>query len=127
MTTKTSLIAALLLLGTAPAWSAPAPDAAVPVAPVAAITPASHESALFGSPARLDTVTRTITLQPGMKRVIVESGESVAFHAEGQAVGWTFLQSINGSSMKLALLMPGVQQAQDVYVYIKPSQIYSAG
>jgi len=125
MTTKTSLIAALLLLGTVPAWSAPAADAATPVA---AITPVSHESALFGSPARLDTVTRTITLKPGMKRVIVESGESVAFRTEGQeAVGWTFLQSINGSSMKLALLMPGVQQAKDVYVYIKPSQIYSAG
>jgi len=44
-----------------------------------------------------------------------------------QAVGWTFLQAIGGSSMKLAVLMPGVPQAQDVYVHIKPSEIYSAG
>ncbi|AOZ00948.1 heavy metal resistance protein [Cupriavidus sp. USMAHM13] len=121
MKTQTSLLAALLLLGAASAWSTPA--AAIP-APSA---PPSADSRLFGSPARLDTVTRTIDVTPGTSRVLVGSGESVAIRAGGQTVGWTFLQAIGGSSMKLALLMPGVPQAKDVYIQIAPSEIYSGG
>lgn len=110
MTTKTLLLPALLLLTPALAWSAP-----------------SSASALFGGPAPHATVTRTVELTPGMKRVTVASGESVAFRAGEQTVDWTFLQSINGSAMNLAVLMPGAPQARDVYVFIKPSEVYSAG
>ncbi|KWW34389.1 heavy-metal resistance protein CzcE [Cupriavidus metallidurans] len=115
-----SLLTAALLLAPALAWSAPA------AAPVAAAV-LSHDSALFGSQAALDTVTRTIDVAPGMKRLTVASGESVAIRAGGRTVGWTFLQSINGSAMNLAVLMPGVPQARDVYVFIEPSEIYRAG
>jgi len=118
-----SLLATLLLLTPVLAWSATAASSGA--APVASAV--SRDSALFGTRAGLDPVTRTIDVAPGMKRVTVASGESVAFRAGGQTIGWTFLQSINGSAMNLAVLMPGVPQAHDVYVFIEPSQIYSAG
>ena len=127
MTTKNntvSLLTAALLLAPALAWSAPAP---VPADSAAAPAVLSHDSALFGSRAALDTVTRTIDVVPGMKRLTVAYGESVAIRAGGRTVGWTFLQSINGSAMNLAVLMPGVPQARDVYVFIEPSEIYRAG
>ncbi|KWR80670.1 MAG: heavy metal resistance protein [Burkholderiaceae bacterium] len=120
-----SLLTAALLLAPALAWSAPAPVPADSAAAPAAVL--SHDSALFGSQAALDTVTRTIDVAPGMKRLTVASGESVAIRAGGRTVGWTFLQSINGSAMNLAVLMPGVPQARDVYVFIEPSEIYRAG
>jgi len=115
-----SLFASLILLAPALAWSAPAPAGGTPAS-------ISRESALYGSRAQLDSVTRTVDVAPGMKRVTVASGESVAFRASGQTVGWAFLQSINGSAMNLGVLMPGVPQARDVYVFIQPSEIYSAG
>lgn len=112
MTSKTLL--PLLLLAPALAWSAPAPT----------VNPAST---LFGSPARIDTVSRTLAIEPGARHVNVASGESVALQAGGQTVGWTFLQSIHGDTMNLGLLMPGVPGADKVYVHIAPSEIYSAG
>jgi len=115
-----SLLATSLLLAPLLAWSAPVPADG-------AASPVSRESTLFGARTRVDAVTRTIDIAPGMTRVSVASGESVAFRAGGQTVGWTFLQSINGSAMNLAVLMPGVPQARDVYVFIQPSEIYSAG
>ncbi|HBD33695.1 MAG TPA: heavy metal resistance protein [Cupriavidus sp.] len=131
MTTKNntvSLLTAALLLAPALAWSAPAPVPADSAAAPAVLSPVlSHDSALFGSQTALDTVTRTIDVVPGMKRLTVASGESVAIRAGGRTVGWTFLQSINGRAMNLAVLMPGVPQARDVYVFIEPSEIYRAG
>jgi hypothetical protein len=116
----TTLLVLTPVLAPALAWSATAASSN-------SASAVSRESTLFGTRAGLDTVTRTIDVAPGMKRVTVASGESVAFRAGGQTIGWTFLQSINGSAMNLAVLMPGVPQARDVYVFIEPSEIYSAG
>lgn len=119
MTSKT-LIPALLLLAPALAWSAPAP-ASAPVA-----TPTSA-AALFGDAARADTVSRTVTIDPGTRYVTVASGESVAIRVGDQTVNWTFLQALNGATMPLRVLMPGVRQARDIYIHVAPSDVYSAG
>ncbi len=121
MTSKTLLIPALLLLAPALAWSTPT------TTPAKASQQRSHYSALYGSPAPVETVTRTITIEPGTRHVTVASGESVAIRAGGQTVDWTFLQAIGGNTMNLGLLMPGVPTAQDVYIHIQPSPIYQAG
>lgn len=117
MTSKTLLIPALLASLVAPllAWGAPAP------------TPVSHDATLFGSPAPVQTVGRTIDIEPGTRFVNVASGESVTIRAGGQTVNWTFLEALNGATMPLRVLLPDAQQASGIYIHIAPSQVYSAG
>lgn len=118
MTSKPLLLSTLLaslLLAPALAWSAPAP---------AAISP---DAALFGSPAPVQTVGRTIAITPETRFVNVVSGESVAIRAGDRTVNWNFLQALNGATLPLRLLMPDAPQAAGVYVHVAPSEVYSGG
>ncbi|MGY2491315.1 CzcE family metal-binding protein [Cupriavidus sp. CP313] len=126
MTMKMAIAAfTLSLLGVSTASSAPNKDAG-PAQSASAVA-VSKAATLFGSQAPAGTATRTVVLTPGMNSVRVNSGETVAFRVGEKAIEWTFIEALNGGSLELALLFPEAPQANGVYVYISPSQIFTGG
>ncbi|WP_354687917.1 CzcE family metal-binding protein [Cupriavidus necator] len=83
----------------------------------------TQRAALFGSPAPVPTATRTITLASGMKYVNVNSGETVAFKAEAQTVAWTFLESIQGTSVRMSTILPDIPESQGIWVHVSRSKL----
>ncbi|MGY2492210.1 CzcE family metal-binding protein [Cupriavidus sp. CP313] len=87
----------------------------------------AHRAELLGSPAPVATASRAIALTPGVKYVKVDSGETVAFKAGSRTVAWTFLESIDGASSKLSVILPDVPEASGIILYIERSKLFTAG
>ncbi|KDP87186.1 hypothetical protein CF70_002760 [Cupriavidus sp. SK-3] len=137
MNTKKMISATLVLafLGTTSAWSADKwrGDGGdnwlehVREQKSASMTPVNQTPALFGSPASIDTATRTITLTPAMKYARVDSGETVAFRAGNKTVAWTFLEAIGGKTVDMSFIFPDLPEAKGILVIVEPSTLFKGG
>ncbi|WP_340522830.1 CzcE family metal-binding protein [Cupriavidus necator] len=89
--------------------------------------PVNQTPALFGSPARVESASRRVTLTPEIRTLRVASGETVAFRAGNRTVGWTFLEAIGGTSVDMSFIFPSLPEAKGILVIIEPSTLFGGG
>ncbi|SPK76023.1 exported protein of unknown function (plasmid) [Cupriavidus taiwanensis] len=81
----------------------------------------------FGNLASDSYASRVITLGKETNQITVASGETMTLHAGGQSVSWTFFESIEPQFLNLSAPFPNLEGAENVWMYIQPSEVYRAG